>query len=1012
MRRKILSVLVSLSMVLTLVPSAAFAGTASTNDSANEAVKFTTQRMAAKETTGTTSPSVSASITSDLAKISGTLNEAIAAGQTIVLSLEDGTFTDVAKNDETLYELVDAPAGISIKSATAGTTNNTVVLEFEGTPTTSVSGAVKVAIKAGAIEGVTDVITATGSVVWGIIEDTGEEFVFSGTTYTISGAKVGTAIEEIDVAADVTGGTKPYTFELTGAPAGIEISASGIISGTPTEATSAAVEATIKVTDSAEPANSGTATLTVEAIADESGETPSEFVASIADASVVLKGDAPASITTQVEITGGAEGATYTYTVDETTVPEWAEITVAADGTITCTATAAGNADITIIVSDGTTSVEATFNFAATSEGGVEVPDNPVDSRITIEDVTIDGIVGEDLVDKSITVNIADAEIDSAAASDRNNYIVNTPGGVVVFDVEIPEATADTTSTSIVLNLSGAPAAAKEEGIVVAVKAGVIVGVSEDRNAAENANAVWAIVEAEEGELTFEDSNYYNIPSGVVKKAITSFDVSGAVSGGTKPYTFTLENAPEWLTITEEGVVSGTRPDTVADATTAIIRVTDAAGASKTIEIAVGAVTKTSSSSSSGGGGGGGGTTSVTSSADDNDGVEIEAKASGSTVTIEDVNTENISDGIVTLDLTSIRENVRSVKLNFSAFRKLYNAVTGNRDTDGIAFKLSTGVVEFDETALESIVDQANGSDIQLDLESTGVSRLNNVQRQAISSMEIHAGFRITLNSKSAIVDFNGGSVSISVPFTVPSGKESTGFSIFHVSDRGVVTKMPTKFSGGFLTFTTTHFSDYMVAYEAETDAATEPTTTVCDGGSDCPSRQFVDIDTNAWYHLAVDYAVTKGLMNGVGGSSFAPNANLSRAMLAQILYNQEGTPAVSSTADFTDVAEGMWYTNAIAWASANRIVSGYGDGQFGPNDNITREQLAVMLYRYAGSPSANGSVSSFVDADDISEYAVDAMVWAVSNEIMKGKGANNLDPSGLATRAEVAQMLKNYLDK
>ena len=96
-------------------------------------------------------------------------------------------------------------------------------------------------------------------------------------------------------------------------------------------------------------------------------------------------------------------------------------------------------------------------------------------------------------------------------------------------------------------------------------------------------------------------------------------------------------------------------------------------------------------------------------------------------------------------------------------------------------------------------------------------------------------------------------------------------------------------------------------------------------------------------------------LMSGVGENTFSPNANLSRAMLAQILYNLAGRPAATGASDFNDVAEGMWYTNAIAWAAENGVVSGLGNGKFGPNDNITREQLAVMLYRYAGSPAAGG---------------------------------------------------------
>lgn len=145
--------------------------------------------------------------------------------------------------------------------------------------------------------------------------------------------------------------------------------------------------------------------------------------------------------------------------------------------------------------------------------------------------------------------------------------------------------------------------------------------------------------------------------------------------------------------------------------------------------------------------------------------------------------------------------------------------------------------------------------------------------------------------------------------------------------------------------------------------------------------------------------------------TQFAPDANLSRAQLAQILYNKEGTPAVSGGSPFTDVATGTWYTNAVAWASADGIVGGYGDGRFGPNDNIIREQLVVMLWRYVEEPVASVELT-FSDASQISSFARPAICWAVENSILNGKGGNILDPKGFATRAEIAQMLKNYLDK
>lgn len=185
-----------------------------------------------------------------------------------------------------------------------------------------------------------------------------------------------------------------------------------------------------------------------------------------------------------------------------------------------------------------------------------------------------------------------------------------------------------------------------------------------------------------------------------------------------------------------------------------------------------------------------------------------------------------------------------------------------------------------------------------------------------------------------------------------------------------------------------------------------------CDGGADCPSRGFTDLGTvGTWYHEAVDYVLRNGLMGGYGNGLFGPNDNLSRAQFAQILFNKEGRPGVNYLMDFSDVTGEAWFAEAVRWAAAMGIVGGYGNGKFGPNDPITREQLAVMLWRYAGSPAATNKELHFADADEASGYALDALRWAVENGILNGYGDGRLNPVGLATRAQVAQMLKNFME-
>ena len=134
----------------------------------------------------------------------------------------------------------------------------------------------------------------------------------------------------------------------------------------------------------------------------------------------------------------------------------------------------------------------------------------------------------------------------------------------------------------------------------------------------------------------------------------------------------------------------------------------------------------------------------------------------------------------------------------------------------------------------------------------------------------------------------------------------------------------------------------------------------------------------------------------------------MTRGMLAKVLHNLSNTPAASAEADFTDV-NGEYFADAVAWAAEAGIISGYGDGLFGPNDSITREQLAVMLHRFAGKPAANGPALAQKDTKQISEYALPAMRWAVEYGIISGKADNMLDPKGQATRAEVASMLMRF---
>ncbi|MCR4963722.1 MAG: S-layer homology domain-containing protein [Firmicutes bacterium] len=181
------------------------------------------------------------------------------------------------------------------------------------------------------------------------------------------------------------------------------------------------------------------------------------------------------------------------------------------------------------------------------------------------------------------------------------------------------------------------------------------------------------------------------------------------------------------------------------------------------------------------------------------------------------------------------------------------------------------------------------------------------------------------------------------------------------------------------------------------------------------PSQTYADVPANAWYAEAVDYVTEKGLMQGVGANLFAPNAATSRAMIVTVLYRLAGSPAVSGDNPFSDVAEGAWYADAVAWANANGIVEGYGNGKFGSDDNITREQLAAILYRYAKAQgydvSQTADLSGYGDAGQVDGWAQAAMAWACGSGLIQGDEQHNLLPGQGATRAQVAAILMRFVE-
>lgn len=176
----------------------------------------------------------------------------------------------------------------------------------------------------------------------------------------------------------------------------------------------------------------------------------------------------------------------------------------------------------------------------------------------------------------------------------------------------------------------------------------------------------------------------------------------------------------------------------------------------------------------------------------------------------------------------------------------------------------------------------------------------------------------------------------------------------------------------------------------------------------------FTDVADTDWYNSAVQYVYEHGMMSGTGNGKFSPDETTTRGMIVTILHRLEGTPSANGVA-FSDVASGKWYSEAVSWASSKDIVNGYGNGIFGPEDTITREQMAAILYRYANykdyDVSASTSLSKYIDSTQTSSYAAESMAWANATGLIAGTSSTTLSPKGRATRAQAATILMRFCE-
>lgn len=280
-------------------------------------------------------------------------------------------------------------------------------------------------------------------------------------------------------------------------------------------------------------------------------------------------------------------------------------------------------------------------------------------------------------------------------------------------------------------------------------------------------------------------------------------------------------------------------------------------------------------------------------------------------------------------------------------------------------------------------------------------------QRVTTQDMVVQAVFDAYVTSNGVrISDFGDGTATVSIPYTLKNGQNRNGIEVWYIANDGLKAKMPSTCDGAKVTFTTSHFSNYVIAYNEELANSVDAVDV------------FVDVNTGDWFVDAVRWAYRNGVMNGTSPKYFTPNGNTTSAMVVTMLWRLENSPSVDYAMTYTDVESEAWYTEAVRWASANGIVVG-DNGKFAPNNAVTREQLVTMLYRYAKYKGINVSVGedtnilSYSDAPDVAEYAIPAMQWACGAGIVSGttKGTRELllAPQDASSRAVVATMLMRF---
>ncbi|GMQ59968.1 hypothetical protein AN1V17_43680 [Vallitalea sediminicola] len=357
---------------------------------------------------------------------------------------------------------------------------------------------------------------------------------------------------------------------------------------------------------------------------------------------------------------------------------------------------------------------------------------------------------------------------------------------------------------------------------------------------------------------------------------------------------------------------------------------------------------------------------------------------------LEDIKKSQAEELIVE---SMIKKDVDKVIVKLS--KSIINDLVKNTDA-GLIAKSHLAEINISNKALSSLV-ESRGSNVSIIVERADKEQLSNKNIELVGDKPVY-NLYIKVDNK-LITNFVD-DVTVSLSYIPKDDEDTNKLSVYNINDNDKAIRMTGTYyddDSESIIFETNHFSTFAIVYDEDKIIA------------------FEDVLTTDWFYDSVYFVIEHGLFSEISKNRFEPNKNMTRGMFAEVLYDMAGKLDVTSESPFEDVEKGSLYYDSVVWASNDRIVSGYGNDWFGTNDNITREQIATMLYRYAKS---NGykitdttDISIYTDNYMVSDWATHSMKWAVGNKIISGVNEKELLPQGTATRGEVATIIMRFME-